>query len=158
MLVSLCTILIFLMAGSKATTVTVDRFMGIGTVVEEEQTIEVTRTSQMDADASVSSIAFDLLTGMRSEVEVVKNLQELAEGCASIAQKKQTLLIPKGAGAAEYEGIRVYTWVETSENRFINAKTGKIHAALLYNHEYVAASCSGSWLDFDVTVEVGTYQ
>lgn len=139
--------------------VAVKPILDSGNIVEEEKKIEVIRMTKAGDGFSAISFTTDFISGISSETETINAFNELVSACKDSSKKKQTILIPQGAGFTDFGGIGIYTWVKTGRHLLTGSDFSEMQAIIFFEGQYASISFHAklSSISMGVDIETGTY-
>ena len=127
--------------------------------LSEDVRIEVTRTGKISDGYSLASVTTELLSGVSSEVELISTFNDLQEVSEQVRTKKETLIIPSGAGWCSMGEIKLYMWTRTGKHFLTEQEFSEIHMVVLCDGSYMSVSMDSNLANiaFGVSIETGTY-
>lgn len=147
-------IYLFSWLGSIETNVKIGR-MKESVEVQEEIVISVTREAKVSDGYSIGSMLWDGVTSFSSEADAITAFNDLTEACDNMSDKKETLVIPQGAGGASLDSISIYMWSKSGKYLLTGKEFTETHAVLIMGEGYVYIVLDGSKLGFGATAETG---
>ena len=146
--------LLFLL-GSIETNVKIGR-MREGEEVQEKIEIPVLREGKVSEGFSLDSMIMDGFISFNSEMEAISTFGDMVEACDNMTEKKERLIIPKGAGMSSLGDISIYMWSRSGEYLLTGNEFKETHAILVMGDGYVYVVLDANLIGFGTTIETGS--